>query len=64
MNLNKINLIKQIDLFKRPIMMRTERSVEGFAWDKQGGSFVGAVVSIIIFVSLSVYSDRVLDAQR
>ena len=64
LSLNKLYLIKQLDLFKRPIMMRTERSIEGSAFDKYGGSFVGALVSLITFIGLSIYSKQILVDQR
>lgn len=60
MQADKINVLKQIDLFKRPIMIRTERSLEGRAWDEQGGSFLGTIISILIFVGLTIYSNQIV----
>ena len=59
---NYINLIKQIDLFKRPYMMRAERSIEGKAWDIQGGSFFGTIVTLSIFSAVVSYSSQMFKA--
>ena len=53
---NKINFLKQGDLFRQPIRMRIERSVQGQKWDDQGGSFFGLISSIIIFIGVVNYS--------
>ena len=60
MDSNFLNLIKQIDLFKRPYMMRSERSIAGKAWDIQGGSFFGTFVTLFIFSGLASYSTQII----
>ena len=60
MDSNLINIIKQVDLFKRPYMMRSERSIAGKAWDIKGGSFFGTFVTLFIFSGLASYSTQII----
>ena len=57
-------MIKQFDLFKQPIKIRTERSTEGNAWDEQGGSFVGVTLTLFIFICAIFYSVDIYEQQK
>ena len=41
--------------------MRTERSVQGQAWDDQGGSYLGVIISFLIFIGVVYYSLDIRD---
>ena len=42
--------------------MRAERSIEGKAWDIQGGSFFGTIVTLVIFSAVASYSSQIFKA--
>ena len=55
-NNNKTAQLTQFDIFKKPIFLRTERSIEGKVWDDKHGSWFGVFVSFSLFLMVCLYS--------
>ena len=55
-SLNFMKSFLQYDLFKQPLLIRTERSIEGNKWDLHSGSILGLFLSTLIFVGMGFYA--------
>lgn len=59
-NRHHLNSLKQIDLFRIPIKLRSERSAQSSTWDESVGSFFGMTVTIGIFVIGILYTVEII----